>query len=78
MSKEHRPASDRIPCPPEIISLVERFHDHIDAYKSDKYNETQLRREFVDPFFEALGWDITNKAGLAEAYKRLYYPSLIG
>ena len=28
-----------------------------------------MRREFLDPFFEALGWDIFNKQGLAETYK---------
>jgi hypothetical protein len=77
MTKEQRPESDRIPCPPEIITLVERFIDHIDAYKSGKHNETQLRREFVDPFFGALGWDVTNKAGLAEAYKDVVHEDAI-
>ena len=28
-----------------------------------------MRREFLDPFFEALGWDIFNKGGYAETYK---------
>ncbi len=28
-----------------------------------------MRREFIDPFFEALGWDVANKQGYAEAYK---------
>jgi hypothetical protein len=31
--------------------------------------EAQLRAEFLDPFFEALGWDVTNRQGWAEAYK---------
>ena len=38
-------------------------------YGSSSYNETQVRREFIDPFFETLGWDINNKQGYAEAYK---------
>jgi hypothetical protein len=42
----------------QISSLVERFERNIEAYRSPAYNETQLRIEFVDPFFEALGWDI--------------------
>jgi len=55
---------------PDIVkSLVERFEQHRDAYRSGKYNETQLRREFLDPFFEALGWDIFNKQSYAEMYK---------
>jgi predicted type IV restriction endonuclease len=47
----------------QISNLVERFQRNIDAYHSPAYNETQLRIEFVDPCFEALGWDVTNKAG---------------
>ena len=46
--------------------LVERFERNIDQYKSPGYNETQLRREFLDPSFEALGWDVNNRAGYAE------------
>ena len=55
--------------PPAILDLVARFRMHKDAYKATKYNETQVRREFVDPLFRALGWDIDNEQGYAEAYK---------
>ncbi|MEX0716518.1 MAG: DNA methyltransferase, partial [Planctomycetaceae bacterium] len=58
-----------MPAPAEIVQLVERFELHRDSYQSAAYNETQLRREFVDPFFKALGWDIDNEQGYAEAYK---------
>ncbi len=47
----------------QISNHVERFERNIEAYHSSAYNETQLRIEFIDPFFEALGWDVTNKAG---------------
>jgi hypothetical protein len=30
---------------------------------TSKYNETLLRSDFLDPFFELLGWDIKNNAG---------------
>ena len=53
--------------PPRVVELVETFDRNIDAYRSQQYNEAQLRREFIDPFFEELGWDITNKAGYAHA-----------
>ena len=55
--------------PENIKDLVRRFEEHREAYRSGRYNETQLRREFLDPFFEALGWDIFNKQSLAEPYK---------
>jgi predicted type IV restriction endonuclease len=53
----------------QISNLVERFKRNIEACHSPAYNETQLRREIIAPFFEALGWDVTNKAGYAEQYK---------
>ena len=42
--------------PENVRQLVKRFDEHRDAYRSGKYNETQLRNEFLNPFFEALGW----------------------
>jgi hypothetical protein len=44
--------------PQTIHDLVERFERQLDAYRSPQYNETQLRREFLDPFFKSLGLDI--------------------
>jgi type I restriction-modification system DNA methylase subunit len=61
----------------QISDLVERFERNIDAYHSPTYNETQLRIEFVDPFFEALGWDVMNKAGYAEQYKDVIHEDAI-
>lgn len=55
--------------PESIKQLVQRFEEHRETYRSGKYNETHLRREFLDPFFEALGWDVFNKQGYAEMYK---------
>ena len=52
----------------QVSLLVERFERNIEAYRSPAYNETQLRREFIDPFFDALGWNVANKAGYAEQY----------
>src|SRR5690349_21052345 len=57
----------------EIIEdLVNRFEENHQAYRS-KYNETQLRREFLDPFFECLGWDVANKKGRSEVYKEVIH-----
>lgn len=50
-----------MPAPKIICDLVERFRLHKDAYQASSYNETQVRREFIDPFFKALGWDIDNE-----------------
>ena len=63
--------------PGPVVELVERFGRNRDAYLSGAYNETQLRREFVDPFFEILGWDVFNKQGYAEAYKDVIHEDSI-
>src|SRR5215210_5101757 len=60
--------------PPNIIAqLVERFDQQRQVYRAGRYNETQLRREFLDPFFEALGWDVTNRQSYAEIYKEVIH-----
>jgi hypothetical protein len=58
-----------MPAPEIVRQLVQRFEENLDSYRSGRYNETQLRREFLDPLFEALGWDVFNRQGYAEAYK---------
>ena len=60
-----------------ISDLINRFHRNKEIYKNPKYNETQLRREFLDPFFSALGWDVANKQGFAEQYKEVVHEDAI-
>ena len=46
-----------------IKQLIEKYQSDRDYYLTSRYNETQLRSDFLDPFFELLGWDIKNNAG---------------
>ncbi|EHU5001467.1 N-6 DNA methylase [Vibrio parahaemolyticus] len=46
-----------------LQALVDKYQKDIDFYRSAKYNETQLRTDFLDQLFSILGWDITNAAG---------------
>ena len=46
-----------------VSALVSRFGDDIAYFKGSTYNETQVRTDFIDKFFEALGWDIYDEAG---------------
>lgn len=57
-----------MPAPEIIHQLVQKFDENREAYRSGKYNEARLRQEFLDKFFEALGWDVYNKAGVAPEY----------
>ncbi|MHB8793317.1 MAG: Eco57I restriction-modification methylase domain-containing protein [Thermoleophilia bacterium] len=61
----------------KIADLVERFSENEAAYKNPAYNETQTRREFIDPFFKALGWDVDNERGYAPAYKDVIHEDAI-
>ncbi len=63
--------------PEEIKELVERFERNLPAYKSQRYNEAQLREEFLNPFFEALGWDVYNKSGAAPTYRDVIHEDSI-
>ena len=64
-------------CPSAVLALVERFKDNKAHYKAPGYNETQVRREFLDPLFKALGWDMDNTKGHAEAYKDVVHEDSI-
>lgn len=66
-----------MPIPQEVSELIERFERNRESYRSSEYNETQARREFIDPFFKALGWDIDNEQGYAEAYKDVVHEDAI-
>jgi len=63
--------------PKDIVDLVEKFESNLAAYKDVHYNETQVRIEFVNPFFKALGWDVENEQGFAEAYKDVIHEDAI-
>ena len=61
----------------KISDLVQRFSDQFASYKNVEYNETLTRRDFIDPFFKALGWDIDNQQGYAEAYREVIHEDKI-
>jgi predicted type IV restriction endonuclease len=63
--------------PQEIARLVETFERNIESYRQGRYNEAQVRKEFIDPFFKALGWDMDNERGYAEAYKDVIHEDAI-
>jgi hypothetical protein len=66
-----------MPAPQIVLDLIDRFDSNLSSYKSGQYNETQVRHEFIDPFFEALGWDINNRQGYAEAYKDVIHEDAV-
>ncbi len=61
----------------KITELVRRFGEQIESYKKSEYNETLTRRDFIDPFFKALGWDMDNEQGAAESYREVIHEDKI-
>jgi len=47
----------------KLLSFVRKFEKDKHHYLSKEYLEAQVRQDFIDPLFEALGWDIENKKG---------------
>lgn len=52
-----------------IKELVEKFKSNYKQFHASDYNETLTRQDFINPFFEYLGWDISNKEGLSQTYR---------
>ena len=66
-----------MPAPDNILKLIDQFYSQLASYRSSQYNEAQVRNEFIEPFFQALGWDVYNKDGNAYAYKDVIYEDSI-
>jgi hypothetical protein len=48
--------------PPALVAdLVERFSRDRKVLVSRDYKEDQIRAEFLNPFFESLGWDASGR-----------------
>jgi hypothetical protein len=54
-----------MPVPAEISQPVELFGRNSDQYRDPAFNEATVRRQFIDPLFIALGWDVNNTQGFA-------------
>lgn len=55
----------------ELAVLVARFSKNLSHYKGPDYNEASLRQDFLNPLFSALGWDISNRAGLIQSKREV-------
>lgn len=61
----------------QLAALVARFSKHEQSYTSGAYNETQLRREFLDPLLTLLEWDVDNQSGKSETYKDVVHEDAV-
>ena len=61
------------PAPDAVKRLVDHFDQNRDAYLSGSYNEAQLRHEFLNPFFTALGWDMSGRRDCDPSRRQVVY-----
>jgi len=66
-----------VPMPSPVQELIDRFETQSELYASPTYNETNLRVDFVNPMFKALGWDIDNTKGYAEAFREVVHEDAV-
>ena len=57
--------------PKRIKELVEKYKLNYTRYRD--YNEEQIKQEFINPLFDALGWDIYNKNDIAPQYRDVIF-----
>jgi len=53
----------------KLRTLIASFSRYIRDYKSAQYDEANTRVDYIDPFFELLGWDVRNVSGKSERYR---------
>ncbi|MBN1572011.1 MAG: N-6 DNA methylase [Deltaproteobacteria bacterium] len=63
--------------PEKILELVDIFDRNRDAYLSGHYKEAEIRSEFINPFFTALGWDVNNEKGYAPQYRDVIHEAVV-
>lgn len=57
----------------KIKELVERFREHKAEYHTPDYNETKTRIGLINPFFHALGWDVSHEEDRIESYREVIH-----
>ena len=59
-----------------IAALVERFDANRGCYTEAGFDETSTREQFINGFFEALGWDVLDAAGNGPTRDVVFHPRL--
>ncbi len=55
----------------EVAALCQYFATNRQAFLAPGVKEAHVRQSLIDPLFEALGWDVRNKAMIAPQYREV-------
>lgn len=60
-----------------LAERVEHYASRVHEYRRQSYNETEVRVDFVNPFFKLLGWDVDNQAGLPQHLREVTHEATV-
>lgn len=72
-----RPSADRHTGRMQIADRVQQYAARLAEYTRQTYNETEVRVDFVNPFFKALGWDVDNETGLPQYLREVTHEATV-
>ena len=55
----------------KLTQLTDLFERNRKQYNTSAYDEANTRTDFIDKFFELLGWDMRNEQGYSEQYREV-------
>ena len=57
--------------PTKVVKLVEQFGKEAEAVRSSRFKEAWVRRDYIDPLFTALGWDVAYERRGAQMFREV-------
>lgn len=60
-----------------LAKLINAYQEHFSQYRKAEYNETEIRNDYVNPFFEILGWDVNNKKNLSQHLREVKHEASV-
>ncbi|MCD8127120.1 MAG: hypothetical protein LUD82_06605 [Clostridiales bacterium] len=60
-----------------LESLVRIYETDTHQFQQWTYNETQVRVDFLNPFFQLLGWDVMNEKGLPQHLREVTHEATV-
>jgi len=61
----------------QLSNLIRLYRQDIEQFEHINYNETQVRVDFVNPFFQILGWDVLNENGLPQHLREVTHEATV-
>ena len=61
----------------QLGNLVRLYDNNYEQFQQITYNETQVRVDFVNPFFQLLGWVVMNENGLPQHLREVTHEATV-